>query len=461
MAEGFINPYNFVPSATRRPEGLGDEEPFGHHTLADDRFSGVITVTMKAVTPLLVPGKIVVDKAGHKTVSTRVDEQGHPLIPSTSVKGMLRSAYEAITNSRFGVYSTSHDEKPSRWVDNGRRKETDTDSAKDVTPEKLLRATDLKMLSAADRVFGWVNDGTAPDRRSTWAGLVSVGPVTAEDKEPAIDTTSFTLQILDSPKSQNVGFYLGQTPKDVSRLTPGKPGAQARTYSKDLTVRGRKIYPHHRAWPGQGVASPKSDRKSDQNSSWTNSIREGATFRFDVTVRNLTTIELGALVYLLQPPDGVHHRFGGAKPLGFGSVVLTIESSTVASGGTWREALRTWSEPVSIDLTDSKNAFVKAMREGKPKLGAVLDAFEAAGRGWDGYAIHYPRRAADAIRDRGFEWFTTNDRAGPNRQVLPLLESGSAPELRYNGTDAGGNNTGNRPHNRQGPNRGNGNRPRR
>ena len=43
------------------------------------------------------------EENGHKTFSMRTQD-GKPLVMSSSVRGMLRSAYEAITNSRFGVF---------------------------------------------------------------------------------------------------------------------------------------------------------------------------------------------------------------------------------------------------------------------------------------------------------------------------------------------------------------------
>jgi len=104
----FRNPYNFVPTMAR--EGvkgeLGDRAPVGHARYQPEHLSGRITVELTTTTPLLIP-----DAAGattgekdHKTFPLRVASDGRPLLPATSVKGMLRSAYEAVTNSRFGVF---------------------------------------------------------------------------------------------------------------------------------------------------------------------------------------------------------------------------------------------------------------------------------------------------------------------------------------------------------------------
>lgn len=103
----FENPYNFVPAPPRSTndadlgDGLG---ALGHHAFLSGRISGRLRVRLTAVTPLLIPDKGREDDHGHKTFGLRSDENGLPLLPPTSIRGALRSAYEAITLSRFGVF---------------------------------------------------------------------------------------------------------------------------------------------------------------------------------------------------------------------------------------------------------------------------------------------------------------------------------------------------------------------
>src|SRR5262249_53330867 len=53
-------------------------------------------------------------KKGHKDFPVRVDADGKPLVPPTSIKGMLRSAYEAVTNSRLAVFAGHEDRLADR-----------------------------------------------------------------------------------------------------------------------------------------------------------------------------------------------------------------------------------------------------------------------------------------------------------------------------------------------------------
>ncbi len=110
----FHNPYNFIPAPPRKTDDpdLGDCPPVPHDTFDPKRYSGRIRVRMIVKTPLLVPdsdlANVREDSNGHKTFRLRVDENGLPSIPASSVRGMLRSAYEAVTNSRFGRFSRTH-----------------------------------------------------------------------------------------------------------------------------------------------------------------------------------------------------------------------------------------------------------------------------------------------------------------------------------------------------------------
>lgn len=136
-AGDFHNPYNFVPALPRdkdifradpktgKPKTeLGDGKPSGHGSYISDRWSGKISVTLTTVTPLLIPDAADVTKQdpddpnSHKCYGIRFDprylnSEGKlykPYLPPTSIKGMLRSVYEAITNSRLSILE-KHDQR--------------------------------------------------------------------------------------------------------------------------------------------------------------------------------------------------------------------------------------------------------------------------------------------------------------------------------------------------------------
>ncbi|MFN7949861.1 MAG: TIGR03986 family CRISPR-associated RAMP protein [Blastocatellia bacterium] len=119
----FHNPYNFIPALPRdqRELGeLGDHTPAGHGSYRAELWSGRITVTLTTASPLLMPDAANVEKRfdpehpgdetkAHKVYQTRVVD-GQPYLPPTSIKGMLRAAYEAVTNSRLSIFA-DHEER--------------------------------------------------------------------------------------------------------------------------------------------------------------------------------------------------------------------------------------------------------------------------------------------------------------------------------------------------------------
>ncbi|MEU8306167.1 TIGR03986 family CRISPR-associated RAMP protein [Actinomadura sp. NPDC048955] len=114
--EPFLNPYTFVPAFPR--EGMtgafADAAPPGADRLHEDNWTGTIAVRLTARTPLLLLDTARAYNAldaeeGHLTYPVLLRD-GRPHLPATALKGMLRASYEAITNSRFGVFN-GHDER--------------------------------------------------------------------------------------------------------------------------------------------------------------------------------------------------------------------------------------------------------------------------------------------------------------------------------------------------------------
>ena len=106
----FHNPYTFVSTPPRQKviqQGgfAGDFNPLDkgldHASLKDNLWTGHIPIKLTAVTPLV----LLQDDGRERNPKKHQTYDVHDHIPESSLRGMLRSAYEVVTNSRYGCFS--------------------------------------------------------------------------------------------------------------------------------------------------------------------------------------------------------------------------------------------------------------------------------------------------------------------------------------------------------------------
>lgn len=341
-------------------------------------------------------------------------------------------------------------------------------SPAELLHESLHPAGRPDSLSPADRVFGW----TAPSGEGSYRGHVRVHDVRLDaGQEPADVVQDFgreglPLAILSSPKPQQARFYAAAD-QHGTPLPPGQRGRQGYRHGEGL--RGRKVYLHQAGLPeGHWDGALRKDtqravdgrhpeyrrprepggkeQRDDQNRSVTGWVRPGAMFGATIEVTNLSDVELGALIWLLDLPDGAHHRLGGGKPLGFGSVRVSLdtERTHLLRGTSIAESYRALEDPAERPSEDASQA-VHAFQSAVERVSGVsrfedapwVAAFLAAACGPAGNEpIHYPRarqtRGTGPVpphpEGKAYEWFVENDRIGRDEGpavALPPLTSGA------------------------------------
>ncbi len=302
----------------------------------------------------------------------------------------------------------------------------------ELLPKYLHPCTEYNELCPACRVFGWVRqmergEDVSPDKRTAYAGRVRF--THGELKEEHGDFNA-TLAILSSPKPTNTQFYL---------LKNGQPDGRVDYDSHGAQLRGRKFYRHHGDEPskrpdGKYEYKRVNRVKDDQNRSVRGVLNEGAVFEFELAFENLHPLELGALLWSLKLGEGMHHRLGYGKPLGFGSVkveITEVETWDLAEryGPSFGEGRR--------DRTEEKELwvamFIQAMREFYGgAFNNVLKELHALLSDPPLEAIHYPRTTAVPTKEgENFKWFVGNTRKhGPHRPLglagqdkgLPIMD---------------------------------------
>ena len=281
----------------------------------------------------------------------RVHKDGaNPPIGGRSVQGLhIRDKGQLVLSDGRFVYVKTDGRTVSALYPVQISRELNEKAPWDFLDDSLKPAETIDRLSPADRLFGWVAQG-ATRGPGAWRGKVLIGdgvyvPKPQEDRPSPVQRFDGPLpfSILGAPKPAQARFYLGD--ERGAPQPDGRP-KQATGYAGDKKkLRGRKVYLHHTLahlskegkadyWDehkGAGMSvlpeyrQPAGEKQcSSQNRSITGWIPKGTDFRFDVKVENLTREELGALLALLNLEQH-YFRLGFAKPLGLGSVALSIQ----------------------------------------------------------------------------------------------------------------------------------------
>lgn len=423
MPQAFHNPYNFVRTPDRtevlNDPFAGDHDPSdpkyqeNHSRYWAERYTGVIPVRLRTQTPLFITNP----------ETRRLTENEHYIydcldrIPATALKGMLSSAYEIITNSRYRVFGKQNFTK-LKYRD-GWDKKTYPCSPAECLPDSLHPAKAIEQLSPADRLFGWVGQ----DGKKAWRGKLCFSDAIYDGEGSAVEgfaeKNGNPLQILGAPKPAQARFYLGDASGRPQE--DGQPKEKA-GYRNGKKLRGRKVYLHHRNFSPPSVFTQKRDK---QNRSITGWIPAGKEFSFSIRFENLMGEELGGLLILLGLSGPKHpycFRLGYGKPLGLGSVELSanVHKAVISSGHEMVQRYTSLedcaSSPVKKDFKALVDLFMCAIGRQIVSLTDFMKAGEGVGE-TIAYGVIEGRPDAPI-----YEWFVANER-GAKRSLPPIGET--------------------------------------
>ena len=319
-----------------------------------------------------------------------------------------------------------------------------------LLPAHLHPSQQYDQLDIASRVFGWVRDTSTEDKREriAYAGRVRFShAVLTEDGDKGVYDGEMPLAILGSPKPTTTLFYLRKRKGEWSEAERKQPGAATTIgYDGPNILRGRKFYRHHGKALNR-LEYERAGRRQDHQNRTVRGVRApGNVFEFTIDFHNLAPVELGALLWTLNLSDlsdneQCFFRLGYAKPLGFGSVRLSVVQVELLDPGTRYRSLQTsgWRTATFSERSRWLERFATAMRRcyGKPlyELPNIVDLIKLLRGPEKGQPqhIHYPRTNLQPDPDgKNFEWFVANkakstkvDQAGPNLTLeMPDVEKG-------------------------------------
>ena len=242
----------------------------------------------------------------------------------------------------------------------------------DFIPEDLRQ---LATIDLADAIFGWVKQETKdkklPEKFDKQrAGRIFVTDAMYESSKNDIwyEKEALTPQILSEPKPSYFPHYLVQP--NVDKLELKHYASQPVT---ETVIRGHKLYWHKGSDPDFKLPKPKkvigSTKKVkvyDTQTTLIKPINKGVTFKFDIYFENLSKVELGALMWVLDIAQDNRYRLklGMGKPLGLGAV--KIEPTLYLSSRKQRYQ----------NLFDSNNCWEKAEMESNKDISDYVSKFE-------------------------------------------------------------------------------------
>jgi CRISPR-associated protein (TIGR03986 family) len=345
---------------------------------------------------------------------------------------------------------------------------------KELMHDSLLPAVTVGQLSPADRMRGWVSqaksDSSKGEVSSVKGRLWVKDTICTTTDSIETFTPSLVMSILSTPKPNNGGFYVGEAQGESGWAwsQPDGRDREQRGFRKPTAGNAarsqlrRKTYPHH----GDGEAADPEywfqqvganwyrhrrlgNTRDDQNRSVKTWVKPYTTFAVTVGFDDLTTVELGALVWLCSLGEDHFWRLGGAKPLGLGSASVLVAKATYRTGEQIRRGFLTWpptatsEEGEFLTLSALIDEFKRAMQSaygGVFELIPCIAATLRSAKGWPEESdqsfrpTHYPyayrpNRAAQqpeawqpSTEGVNYEWWVDNEKG--KRMALPDLEEG-------------------------------------
>ena len=256
----------------------------------------------------------------------------------------------------------------------------------DFVPEPLRREADLDL---AEAIFGYTKSNAIPfGKARACAGRVFISDATLESHQQDVWLTTkpemIVPKILSSPKPTTFQHYLVQD--DAAAHDKKNLKHYASATPAETVLRGHKFYWHKGAVKRQDIEleANKDRQKLIKQLTGIKPLRAGVKFRFRIFFENLSDIELGALLWVLDLPEGCCHSLGMGKPLGMGAVRITpklwlgdrhLRYSRLFEDNHWLEGLRS-----GMNLSQFKQAFENFLlenmdpsdRQGKSSLADVL-----------------------------------------------------------------------------------------
>lgn len=215
--------------------------------------------------------------------------------------------------------------------------------------QKELRACEtFENACYACRIFGMTGNNLEDKKeeekeKNALQGRVFFKDATIDKKDAKIQSSPVLIKSLGEPHPTLTGFYL-----------------EKGSYDEKVKIRGRKFYWHHTDKIDKEFSKFEksiTSKKEEKHNSSIQFMNHGNRFNFEVSFKNLKEDELGLLLLTLELEEGMLHKFGKAKALGFGSSEVKIEKLLLESSNKYS------SFDVSYVESDKKSEYIDIFKK--------------------------------------------------------------------------------------------------
>jgi CRISPR/Cas system CSM-associated protein Csm3 (group 7 of RAMP superfamily) len=340
------NPFDFVFFADK--PSLFDIKELGKDK---DLYSGYLSVTLKTLTPLHIVGK---QDPGHpkgnKIGKSHFYKEGNfSCIPGSSIRGMLRSFIEALTNGWVSQAqeTTGKDIKkpayPKVYGTRGQKgRHVGFDSFKPeqnlqpaIPPKYKPGSNEDGKIDIASCLFGCLLSEDKGGRKGKV--FIEDAYFNSELKEyDMVDINDSAFMGGAHPSASNWWYFM---PKDIwnrtVRIQGRAPFDVAEMIGEEFW--GRKFYFHqdpvecirYYQNPQRSPDKWQSDNRRPLYSFKMSCLDKEKTVTFRINVERLPKVMLDLLCLCLMPGEKIRHKLGYGKQYGYGSVTFSIDKVQV------------------------------------------------------------------------------------------------------------------------------------
>lgn len=311
-------PYKFVPLT----ESI-EREKFTHHNeYSKNTFSGKIDITIKTLTPIHI-GQGTYEIKGGKAVKSFIKRNGKLVIPGSSIKGMLRSIYEAITPSCTPKLPNSF--RPLEAALPNKKEDVCTGGDEQLCPSCSVFGTTngvfgykCKLRISEFNIYSILKNNTEDISLPNFQQPFKPYPnnnklkifVDYYNKKGKRDYGNERLYYADF-FGKNEGKYDGFTKGEYFRKV------EEQGIHRPIKFRGRKFYLHNVNYQEQG---------NSKGCILYEMVKKDVEFNGSINFENLTERELSALCVALGIGSSYKFKIGYGKPAYFGSIEIKVNN---------------------------------------------------------------------------------------------------------------------------------------